>query len=861
MCQLKHQVYKISTNPLQVPRLFILFILVGVLINVQAATMVTSPLARKYTLPDTLKTDTLKKDNPLKSELFYKAKDSIRFELENQVVFLFGSAEVNYDGTKLTAGYIEYNFREGTVFATSLKDSAGQPVGKPEFDDGQQTLTASEIRYNFDTKKGLIKEVRTQQGEGYIHMDISKRQPSEEVHLAGGKYTTCNLDHPHYYFKLRKAIVIPDDKIVSGPVNLVIADMPTPLALPFGFFPNKKRESKGIIIPQYGESQQMGFYLLNGGYYFPVGKKLDMQLLGDIYSRGSWALKNITRYINRYHYSGYLNLSFNEMRRSDPEFPDFSVTRSFFVRWDHKQDIKAHPYRRFSANVNAGSTNNFQNNFNTYSQDYLSNVFQSNISFSYMFPNKPFNLSVNLKHNQSTQTKLVNLTLPELAFNVTRFYPFGKWKTKTNAIAKAIGNIGVSYNTNAKYDISVPDSLIQLDNLDTLTRFSRSGIKHNASTTTSFKLFNQKFTFNPAFNFSERWYLQTLGKYWDNDLQKTITDTLNGFKRAHEYNLSASLTTKLYGMYSFKGKRNTKLRHVLTPVVNFTYRPDFGSQVYGYFDNNSTVDSYSPFDLGVYGKPSANESGLVSMSLVNNLEMKMKSKKDTVTGYKKLVLIENFTFSSSYDLFKDSLNLSNIILSGRTKLLKNLSLVYNGVLDPYVYENGSITNALAISEGKGPGRITVNDFNLQGSLKSKKKKASEKPAGADEDELEEINRNSENYVDFNLPWSLTLNYKLRTTRSFVNDTDTTIITQALGTAGDFLLTPKWKIGFLANYDFTQGEFSYVELNVYRDLHCWEMRFNWIPFGNRQSYMIQINIKSSLLQDLKLMRRRSWVDTI
>jgi len=858
LCQLKHQVYKISTNPLQVPRLIILFILVGVFINVHSAASVTG--FHSY-LPDTVKIDTIKKQNPLKSELFYKAKDSIRFEMENQVVYLFGMAEVNYDGTRLTADYIEYNFKEGTVFATYTLDSAGNPKGKPGFDDGQQALTASEIRYNFKTKKGLIKEVRTQQGEGYIHMDISKRHPDEEVHLSGGKYTTCNLDHPHYYFKLRKAIVIPDDKIISGPVNLVIADMPTPLALPFGFFPNKKRESKGIIIPQYGESQQLGFYLINGGYYFPVGKKVDMQLLGDIYSRGSWGAKNITRYINRYHNKGTVNLSFNEMKRSDKDFPDYSVTRSFFVRWQHEQDAKAHPYRRFSANVNAGTTNNFQNNFNTYSQDYLSNLFQSNISFSYLIPNKPFNLSVNLRHNQSTQTKLINFTLPEFAFNVTRFYPFGKWKTKTNAVAKALGNIGVSYSTNAKYDISVPDSLVSLDNLDTLAHFSRSGIKHNASTTTSFKLLKQRFTFNPAFNFSERWYLQTLNKYWDNDLQQTVTDTLNGFKRAHEYNLSASLTTKLFGMYSFKGKRNTKIRHVLTPVVNFTYRPDFGTQQYGYYDNNPGIDSYSPFDLGIYGKPSSNESGLVTMSLVNNLEMKMKSKKDTVTGYRKIILLENFTFNSSCDLFKDSLNLSNIILSARTKLWKNVNIVYNGILDPYNYNNGIITNDLAISEGKGAGRLTVNDFNLNCNIKSKKKKTPEKPVAGDEDEMEEINRNPDSYVDFNLPWSLALNYKVRTTRSFINTVDTTIITQALGATGDFLLTKNWKIGFIANYDFTLEDFSYVELNIYRDLHCWEMRFNWIPFGFRKSYMIQINIKSSLLQDLKLMRRRSWVDTI
>lgn len=813
---------------------------------------------------DTLSIDTLK-DETLKSEIYYSARDSMRIDIPNQIVYLFGDAYVKFEESTLTAAYMEVSMEEDKVYARGEKDSTGKLIGKPIFNDGTQELEMEEITYNLQTKRGVIHEVFMQEGESYIHMGISKRQSNEEVHLRNGKYTTCNLEDPHYYFHLTKAIMIPDDKIVSGPINLVIADVPTPIALPFGFFPNKKRESKGIIIPAYGESPGLGFYLLNGGYYFPIGEKMDMQILGDIYSRGSWGAKTIMRYNNRYHYKGNVNLSFSNIQRSDREFPDFSVSRQFFIRYQHDQDPKARPNSRFSANVNAGSTNNFQQNFNTSLNDYLSNTFQSNVSYYFSIPNKPMNFTVNARHNQNNVNHIVNFTLPEFTYNLNRIYPFrNSFKSgKRNGMIDAAKNFGISYSTNFRNDVTIADSLIDINRLYRLTDRMRNGVRHTAAASTTIKLAKGKFTFNPSANLTERWYFQTINKYWDTLSDAIITDTLKGFSRAHEFSVNANFTTKMYGFYKSTGKKQTTVRHVMTPSVNLVYKPDFGSNIDGYYGPDSLYNSYSPYDIGIYGKPSTGEVGSVGFSLINNLEMKRKSSKDTVTGYKKSVIIENFMINSSYNFLRDSLNLSNINLSGRTNLFKNLGIVYSASIDPYIYNNGVITDQMYLNSGKGIGKFSQQNIALTTRLKSKKKNNSNTTSiqnNADEEEWNDITNNPRAYVDFEIPWTLNLNYVLRSQRVFTGDfSDSSQISQAITFDGDISITRKWKIGFMSGYDFVQEKITPTQITVYRDLHCWEMQFNIIPFGFLKSYSIQINVKSSLLQDLKLQRRRSWYD--
>ncbi len=816
--------------------------------------------------PDTIAVDTLKidqpKDKPLKARVIHNSADSSYFDLIEQKMYLYGEAMVEYEDNILKANYIEFSFKDKIVFAEVGKDSLGNEIGKPDFTGDGQNFKGSSINYNFETKKGVIKDVVTQEGDGTLHGKTIKKHANDHVHVKDGKYTTCEHEDPHFYLKLSKAIVIPNDKIVSGPGYLVVGDVPTPLFIPFGYFPNKRGKAAGILIPEPGESPTLGFYLINGGYYVPIGDKVDMQIRGDFYSRGSWGLKNFVRYKNIYRYNGDVNVSYSILKQSDPEFPDFSLIKNFFVNWRHNQDPKARPNSKFSANVNVGTNTNFRNNFNSTTNNYLTNTFQSNIAYTKTWAGKPYSLSTNLRHSQNTQSRIVNATLPEMAFNVSRIYPLAFLRQENVGSKKWFEKIGLSYNTNFKNEISVADTLINMNNLSNLTGKFRNGLKHSATANTSMK-FLKYFTLTPAFNYTERWYVQTIEKNWDDELQTTITDTLSGFKTARDYSISANVTTKYYMTYQYKKGPIQAIRHVFTPNVGFTYIPDLSSEV-EYTINDTTLDAptvgtYSPFDQGIYGKPNANEAGLVTFNFINNLEMKVRTPKDTASASKKVRLIENFNFSSSYDLFKDSLNWSNVRLNARTKLFKNLNLNYTGTLNPYAFDSlGNNINTSMWKQSKKLGTITNSTFALGWMLKSPGSGTKESNKGTQE-ELDAINANPNAYVDFNIPWSLNINYNIRLNRSFANGIDTTTITQSLTFNGDFNLTKYWKIGVNSGYDFETKDLTYTQVNIYRDLHCWELRFNWIPFGFRKSYGVTLSVKSPLLQDLKLQRKRAWYD--
>jgi lipopolysaccharide export system protein LptA len=816
---------------------------------------------QKDTLRNTI--DTTKGGFDLNAEVMYSAADSIAYSPKSQLIILYGKSKVTYESQVMEANYMEIDMKKNEVLAIGKTDSTGKIIEKVKFKDGENEMEASEIRYNMKTKRGKVKEVFTNEGEAYIHMAEAKKQANNEVHLHNGKFTTCSNEIPHYHFRMRKAIIIPDDKIVTGPVYMVIGKVPTPLALPFGYFPNKKGNVQGIIIPQYGDSPTYGFFLQNGGYYLPVGEKVDMQFLGDIYSRGSWALKQITRYKIRYKYSGLLNLSFSQFRVGDKDFIDFSKKNEFFVRWSHNQDPKSKPGSRFAANVNFGTLTNFQNNFNTFAQDYLSSSFQSNVSYTRTWIGTPFSLTTNLRHNQNTLAKTITVTVPELTLNVARFFPLAvlkENKVSPNAFAKALGNVGISFASNVRNDVSAGDSLYSLNGFNSLIKnYSRNGIKHNASVGTTLKLLGDRFTFNPAANFTERWYMQALNKsFVGTELQ---TDTLREFSRNFEYSFNGSLTTRMFGMYSTRKAGGPKLRHIFTPSVNFSYRPDFNTSK-TITDGIDQSVTFSPYELGVFGRPSSGESGTVGMTFVNSLEMKKRSANDTVTGFVKIPIIENFQINGNYDLIRDSLNLSNIQFSARNTFFKVLSINYLSVLDPYHYNQGKITREYQWSKGKGLGRVTMNNLAVNYTFKAKPRKKKVEPKNLNEDEKEEvenIKRNTAGYIDYDVPFSLTATYNLNFNRVFIGTLDTVLTTQSVGLNGDVGITKKLKIGFITNYDFTAKEISYTQFSLYYDLHCWEFSTQVIPFGLRKSYVITLNVKASILQDLRLQRRRSWVD--
>lgn len=824
----------------------------------------SSAIAVDSTKKDSVKVKTVKVSKQLKSKVEYVARDSIRFDIIDQKVYLYGKAEINYEDINLKADYIEILFRTSIVFAKGWPDSTGKVKGNPVFKQGSETFDAKSITYNFETKKGIIKEIYTAQNEGYLHGVTVKRDSNNTISILNGSFTTCNHKHPHYEIHFQEAKVFPGDKIVTGPAILTVEDVSTPIIVPFGYFPNKKGRKSGILMPQYGEEERRGFFFANGGYYFGINDYMDMELRGDIYTHGSWAIKPTINYNKRYKFRGSMNFNYAQNVFSDKGLPDYSLSKAFLFKWNHEQDAKARPNSRFAANVNAGSSNfNSQNSENP--NDFLNNTLQSNVSYSKTFGTM-FNFSANASHSQNTYLKTVTVRLPEIVFSANRFQPFKR--KETIGKPKWYENIGASYNLNARNEINTYDSLIFKES--SLKRF-QNGINHSIPISTSFKILKY-FNLTPSFNYNERWYFQTIRKRWDkslfNENKDTLyTDTINGFKAAHDFNISTSLTTKLYGMLRFKRGKVEALRHVLTPQASFIYRPDFGTPNWGYYKNVQTdtlgkISKYSIFEKGIYGGPPQDKSGLVNLSFANNLEMKVRTPRDSLNPSKKIVLIESFSVGTSYDLAKDSLKWSKVGLSGRTKLFKNLDVTYASYWDPYIVNKNNFNlNQYEWNVNNRPFRFTNSDWNfsLNWNLNSQtflKKKTTGK---IDTAKKKSFMPNLDGYADFKIPWSLNVYYTLRYTHQTTAIKVLKDTIQTLSASGEVNITPNWKIGFTTGYDFTNKAFSYSSIDIYRDLHCWEMKFHWIPYGPRKSYLFSLGIKAQMLQDLKLTKKRDWHD--
>ena len=783
------------------------------------------------------------------SKVKYQATDSIRMDLKKKKVYLYGNAEAYYEDIVIKAEIIEIDMDSNTVSARGAIDSLGKAYGEPVFTQAGSEMKAHEIKYNFKTEKGLIKEAVTHEGENYIHGEKIYKSADNILYIRHGKYTTCNAAKPHYYFNASKLKIIPDDRIITGPANLVIEDIPTPIGIPFGFFPNSDKSKSGIIVPSFGESGQYGFYLIDGGYYLALSEKLNLKLTGDIYTNGSWGASLVSDYKVRYKYNGGFSLKRSSFKNGIKESPTYQETDDFFVRWRHTQDPKARPYSSFSANVNFGTSTNFRNDFNSSGADYLSSTFTSSVTYKKSWAGKPFSLTLNGYHSQNTQTKSITVRLPEVAFNVSRLYPF-KRKTVVGK-QKFYEKIGISYTLNAKNEITAGDSAFSINNSDQLFNEMKNGVRHTIPLSTSIKAFKH-FTVTPAINYTELWYYQSINRSYDDQTKNVITDTLSQFSRGFTGNGSISLTTRLYGMYQYRGKVIKALRHVITPSVGWAYIPKNNSGLDSYVDSNNTNIEYSIFENGIYGSTHTVESSLINMSLINNFEMKVRNRKDSLGKAKKIKILENLGFSSNYNMAADSLRWLPVSITGRTNLSKTVSLNFNGLVDPYAIDSsGTRINSSQYNKSGSIGRLTTANLALSFALRSKKvkKKPLESKYGTEE-ELEYIRANPYAYIDFNVPWTLNISYNIRYSKPrYVSD-----VIQTLNFVGDFNLTEKWKVGFSSGYDLESQDLSYTSIDIYRDLHCWEMRFNWIPFGPRQSYLFTIKVKSPLLQDLKMNRR-------
>ena len=800
------------------------------------------------------------------------ARDSIVQDISQRKIYLYGDAEVKYQDIILSAEFIEVDLTTNTVFASGLEDTTGKIIGDPEFTQGDQTFKSTTMTYNFDTQKGMISSVVTEDGNGFLHGKKVKKLEDNTVNILHGTYTTCNLEeNPHFGFKFKKSRVIPDSKIVTGPAYMEIEQMPTPIGLPFGFFPNKTGQTSGIVIPTFGEYTNRGFYLEDGGYYWAINEYMDFQVLGDIYSRGGWGIKPRFRYKKRYKYSGDINLGYAVNIVGTKDTPDYTKSTDFKVRWSHRQDPKARPNSTFTADVNIVSGNYVKYNVVS-AEDYLSNEFQSSVAYQKNWGGKFF-LTLNASHRQNTKTHKVDVSLPEMTFTVNRFYPL---RSKKGGKKKFYEDLSVSYTMNSRNQISTADSV--LFDMETIENNMQAGAIHKVPISLPIKVLKY-FTLNTSFNITDRMYSRSINKYWESDTTiigsdtippGVVIDTINGFRNSIDYSITSSLSTKLFGMVGFKKGPVRAIRHVLTPSINFAYTPDFGSANLGYYgayiDGNGREVTYSHFEGSLYGSPPGQESGRVGISLGNNLEIKVPSKKDTITGLKKIKLVESFSISGNYDLAKDSLNMSMITMSGRTTLWKNFNVQYGSIWDPYAADSaGNRINKFEWDVNRRLLRLEQTTWRLSLGFKlgdgDFKKK--DKPSNASEDEIDEINDNLDEYVDWSIPWSINLNYNFTYTNNleyidYMKVPNNTVV-QTLSFAGQVNITPKWKFTFNSGWDFTQNKLSYTSINLYRDLHCWEMRFSWIPLGVRKSWNFSINVKASILQDLKLNKKKDFRD--
>ncbi len=831
-------------------------------------------------LADSLQTDTIDlwysiSPDSLDANIDYSAVDSIVYDIDSGKTYIYVSGKVLYGSFELKADAIEFDWDSKTLSANRVEDTAGNKGPPAYFRDGDEAFEAEAMRYNFGTKSGKIYAFRRQEGEGFIIVDEGKKNADNEYFGNNAHYTTCDLEHPHFYISANKAKIVPQKIAVTGPANLVVADVPTPLFLPFGIFPISQGRSSGILIPQYGYSFTQGFFLRNGGYYFAVNDYMDLSLTGTVFSNGSWGLNAQSGYSKRYKFRGNLSMQYNRNKYGLRIDPSFSEDRGFFVRWTHNQDPKARPGSTFSANASFGTSDYLVNN--SFNESFLNNSYNSSISYNKTFSGSPFSVTAALRHNQNTSTGLVDLTLPDVAFNMSRIYPLkGVLKDSRNQL----NQFGINYRMDFRNFLSVPDStLFTPETLDQM----ENGFSHRLSASSPFKVFKY-FTLTPSFNYSENWYFESIRKAYDPDTSivqsidpisgelvsdTTVTlvniDTIPGFTTARWYNVSTSLTTKLYGTMNLKVGNVQAIRHVITPTISFNYRPDYASPDFGYYgtfqqDAGADPSTYSVFEGSLFGGPPSGRSGSIGINLANNFEMKVTDTKDSTIDERKVKLIDNLILNSSYNLAADSLNWSLINMSAYTTLFDKLRVNVSGSLDPYIVDStGRRLNQFEWDVNDRIGRFNSSNIALSTSLRSQRRENPELDTDAGtEQERQVVWDNPDFYIDYELPWQLTLNYNLRV-QNFptAEGLDSLVTTQTVNMSGDVSITPNWKVRVASGYDFQLKDFTFTSVDIYRNLHCWEMSFRWIPFGTRRSYIFNINVKASVLQDLKLTRKRDW----
>jgi len=789
-------------------------------------------------------------------------------------IIMSKNAQVKYKDIDLKADYIELNRDSDLIYAVGKPDSTGAIAGKPVFKQGEQEFQADEVRYNYKTKKGIVTGVVTEQEGGFVHSGRTKLINDSTYCLRNGKYTTCDAEHPHFWLEMTKAKVLSNKKIVTGPAYLVVEDLPLYfIFVPFGFFPNSPKYSSGLLMPSYGDEVNRGFFLRDIGYYWAANDYFDASVKGDLYSKGSRGIKLHTNYRLRYKFSGAFDLQYYKNVFGDKGLPDYKTQNDFAVTWSHSMDSKSSPTQTFSASVNF-STSSFDQNNSYTTENYLTNTKQSSISYSKRWENSPFNLSANMRHSQNSRDTTISLTLPQMTFNMSRIYPF-KSKLRIGK-EKWYEKIGVSYSMDMQNTINTKENKLMGSSL---TKDWQNGIKHSIPVSTSFKALKY-ITVSPSINYNERWYTQQIRKkYNEVTKQVEVSDTLYGFTRDYDYSVSVGTSTKIYGNFvPLNPKSSIKgIRHVMTPSISFSLRPDFSNPNFGmygtvvdYIDEkgNPVILRYPYHEGAIFGTAGAGKSGSIGFSLGNTLEMKKLNTKDTTAtkeAYTKIKLLDQLSIGGSYNLAADSLNLSNITIAARTKVA-GVDLNFGAILDPYAMQDGHLINQFQFSKNRQLARLTSANMSFGLSFKSKegKEKAKEEEkltpeqkTELDQKILRQRTGDIPEYADFSVPWDLSFNYSFRYSKP--DPMLSSVITQTVDFNGNVSLTKQWKVGFSSGLDVQKLQVTFTQFNIFRDLHCMQMSLNLVPFGYRQSYSFTIRATSTLLQDLKLSKRQSSYD--
>ncbi|UJH66992.1 putative LPS assembly protein LptD [Allomuricauda sp. SCSIO 65647] len=846
---------------------------------------------------DSTETDTVpKKKALLLDKIKYKAKDYVRISQTEQKIYLYDEAEIYYQDTELKAGIIVLDYVKNEVYAGRIFNPADSTYSQlPYFKQGDNEVIPDSIRFNFDTQKALIFNSRTEQQAGLgsfgsdamkVLAEVTKKENDSVYFLKDGKLTTSkDTIDPDYYIRVRKAKFVPGKKIIAGFSNMYIVDVPTPIALPFAYFPLTTGRTAGLIFPTFGNNPQQGYFIQNGGYYFPISDYVDFSILGDFFTNGSYGFRTQSIYTKRYQFRGNINFRFENLVTSQKGFSDFSRTTIYNLQITHSQDPKANPNSRFSASVNLGSSNYFRQSANQVNlANTQNNNLSSSISYSKTFPAYPsVNLSLTATHNQNTNTEAINLTLPTLQASMERIFPFAKRDGLKKGI---IQNLNLQYNLRAENRITTTDSLFFTSRM---FDDARVGARHTIPLSTNFKV-AKYFSVTVGANYEDVWTLETFERGLDPDdpdsNREVVLDTISGFDRYNRYGFSANIGTTLYGTFNFgEDKKIQAIRHVMRPSIGWGYTPSFEQFYDSYTDLDGEEVLYSRFEGTLNGAPSLNKSNSVSFSLQNTLEAKVRDKDSTATEPKKISLLSNLNFATSYNFEADSLKLSPVSFNGGTTILDNkMSINFTGNLDPYAIDNnGRRINTLNINSGGGLFRLTRASLNIGYSLnsetfKKKDKKDTEEEPDGDEyyratsggrvddlfgqgfdtaaSQIADKRKNDDDdeevpIYNTKLPWDLRLAYATTYNNS---NRQSEITNNSLMFSGNIELTPKWSLGFSSGYDFKNKGFTLTQFRFQRNLGSFDLRFNWVPFGTNERWDFFIGISSSILQDVKWEQR-------